>query len=739
MSAPRRESRSPSVVLRRRLAAPSEDSVTLRVVIALAVEVGIMAAVTQRAVPSGVGVAALALAPIGYVVSHRRRNRSGVVIKIAISIALLAALGQFLASVGTISSFDQARGPLAVLFLWVQVLHAFDVPRRRDLAFSMVSSTTLIAAAGAVALTTSFVWYLLGWAGLSAVWLWGSTLPRADQVAAPVSVRRVAARRPARLGFARPVVATVVVSLVAAGGVFLATPRVPATVVKTLPFSLGSNPDPLSVSPGTVVNPGAPEAGSDGVVDFAPAAYPGFSAEMDLRARGALSDEIAFRVRADQAALWRGGVLDTFDGLTWTRSTTEEESLAVTDDGVSQRVPLDDLAGEDGRRVTQTFYVARSMPNVVLGAYRAARVFFPAGGLRVDSDGGVRAPFVMDEGIVYSVVSEMPTNAPEALRRQPWPKRSVATARFLQLPDRMPERVHDLAERIVAGAQTQYDAVLAVQSWLQANTVYDLAVPREPEGVDAVDHFLFETRRGFCEHIASAMAVMLRSVGVPTRLVTGFGPGERNPFTGYYEVRFSNAHAWVEVYYPQVGWVSYDPTFGVPSLDPSWSSRFMAGAVLGAIGRFVDRVVPESVKSAVARAASAVGSVAAGAFRTWPSALGAVAVLAAAASGFAWWRRRRQRTAPPRPPDDAGEAFEELVVALAAAGHARAPAATPAELLFRVTTDGALSSEVVTNTEFVVRTFERARFAPPTRRPSDADVVRARAAAALVGSLVARR
>jgi transglutaminase-like putative cysteine protease len=724
---------------RRHATAPPEDSVTLRLVIGLAVEVGILAAVAQRAVPAGAGWAALALAPIGYVVSHRRRHRSGLVLKIAISIALLAALGQFLASVGGIASFDQARGPLAVLFLWVQVLHAFDVPRRRDLAFSMVSSTTLVAAAGAVALTTSFVWYLLAWAGLSAMWLWRSTLPRADEVVAPVSVRHISPSRSARWATARPVAATAVVALVAAGAVFLATPRVPATVVKTLPFSLGSNPDPSAVPPGAVISPGAPDAGSDGVVDFAPAAYPGFGAEMDLRARGALSDEIAFRVRADQAALWRGGVLDTFDGTSWTRSTNEEESLVVTEDGLSQRVPLDDLSGAGNRRVTQTFYVAEPMPNVVLGAYRAARVFFPAGGLRADRDGGIRAPFVMEEGMVYSVVSEMPTSTPEALRGAPWPRANASTARFLQLPDELPQRVKGLAARIVAGHRTEYDAVMAVQSWLQSNTVYDLSVPREPDGVDAVDHFLFETRRGFCEHIASAMAVMLRSVGVPTRLVTGFGPGERNAFTGYYEVRFSNAHAWVEVYYPGAGWISYDPTFGVPNVEPSWSSRFMAGAVLGAIGRFVERVVPEPVGRAVARAASTVGSVAVGAFRTWPASFGTLALLSVVAWSVWWWWRRRRRVAHPRPPDEAGEALEDLLEALAAAGHRRQPAWTPAEFLVRVTGDPELPTEVRSNAELVVRTFELARFGSPGRRPSGADVVRARAAAAHVGTVVARR
>ena len=112
-----------------------------------------------------------------------------------------------------------------------------------------------------------------------------------------------------------------------------------------------------------------------------------------------------------------------------------------------------------------------------------------------------------------------------------------------------------------AGKATEYDKVMAVQDWITANTQYDLNVPRDPPGVDTVDRFLFVTHRGFCEQIASAMAVMLRTQGIPTRLVTGFGPGTWDPLTGYYEVKQSDAHAWLEVYYPGIGWVPYDPTF----------------------------------------------------------------------------------------------------------------------------------------------------------------------------------
>ncbi len=304
---------------------------------------------------------------------------------------------------------------------------------------------------------------------------------------------------------------------------------------------------------------------------------------------------------------------------------------------------------------------------------------------------------------------------------------------YLQLPDDLPDRVGELAAHVTRGRSSWFDRVIAVQSWLQANTRYDLDVPRDPEGVDAVDHFLFETRRGYCEQIATSMALMLRTLGIPTRLVTGYGPGQRNPLTGYFEVKHSDAHAWLEVYYPGVGWVQYDPTFGVPEAAPSAASRFMAGPVFAAIGRFVSTAVPEPVKTAAGVVARSVASAGAFALRAWPIALVVLLVTALGALAFRRWHRRARRV--PRTAVEA--AFFEIVDALEPFGHDRAPNATPSEFLEHVAADPGLDRAVVEAAETVVRTFEQERFAPI--KPSEAEVARARDASALVQGLVGRR
>ncbi len=214
----------------RRPSGPPEDSIAIRLVVAAAVQVAIAAVVAQpAAVDPVIAVAALTLAPLGYWFSYRRRRHANVILKVVLSVALLAALGHFIGQVRTVTSVDQARIPLASLFLWVQVLHAFDVPRRRDLAFSIASSLILMAEAGALSLTTSFVFFLIPWAGLAGMWLSLSSRPRPDQVLMPVSVRRMAPeKRPPRLGSVRSAAVTATAAVMAAFLVFLAMPRVPA-------------------------------------------------------------------------------------------------------------------------------------------------------------------------------------------------------------------------------------------------------------------------------------------------------------------------------------------------------------------------------------------------------------------------------------------------------------------------------------------------------------------------------
>jgi transglutaminase-like putative cysteine protease len=680
---------------------PPEDSTVLRLLAAAAVEVAIVAVVAQGATDALTAVAALTLAPLGYWFSYRQRRRSAVATKAVLAVGLLVALTAFLQQVKGAVTFDEARLPLATLFLWVQVLHAFDVPRRRDLAFSMVSSVILMAEAGSLSFDTGFLLFLLPWAALTGAWLFLSGRPHPGATAEIVSERRSFVRPRRAAAPVRSVGAASLAVLAAATCVFLATPRLPGVLAQTPPFSLRAS-TPVDGYDGGVSNPGLPAHPGGGPAAFSPTAYQGFGDSVDLRARGRLSDTIVLRVRAPQAAPWRGQVYDTFDGTRWTASdATTVPLLPSSEDGsygVGQRP-------DDGRspyalthRVVQTFYVQTQQPNVLFTAADAQNVYFPAGGLRVDRYGSIRAPILLDPGLVYSVISQVPVVSVGELRSSSGTVSGFE--RYLQLPADLPSRDRALAERITAGLTTTYDRAAAVQTWLQTHTEYDLDAPPEPEGVDAVDHFLFETRRGFCEHIASAMVLLLRESGVPARFVVGFGAGERNPLTGYFDVREADAHAWVEVFYPGIGWMPYDPTFGVPNADPSVASRFIAPEVFRAVGRWLSNVLPEPVRRAAVATARAIGR------NPLPLVVAAIVVLLVVLRRTA---RRRRRGRPPIPVG-AAAAFATLAEALAATGRLRPAHRTPSEFLLEVAADPGLPPALVAEARTVVRAFERERF-----------------------------
>jgi hypothetical protein len=142
-----------------------------------------------------------------------------------------------------------------------------------------------------------------------------------------------------------------------------------------------------------------------------------------------------------------------------------------------------------------------------------------------------------------------------------------------------------LAKKITAGDTDNYDKVQSLIAWMGAHTRYSTDIPPLPAGADTVDEFLFGNRVGFCEQISTSLAVMLRSIGIPTREAVGYVPGPYDPITDLYQVRANDAHAWVQVWFPGYGWQSFDPTAVVPLANPAPGT-----AALNYVGRALRRI-----------------------------------------------------------------------------------------------------------------------------------------------------
>jgi transglutaminase-like putative cysteine protease len=318
----------------------------------------------------------------------------------------------------------------------------------------------------------------------------------------------------------------------------------------------------------------------------------GFSERVDLGMIGKvkLDPTVVMRVEfpdqkgpiAERLRLYfRGAAYDTYDGRAWSNLHPLRRMLDRTPDGAFQVPPDTKPMNAAGPRIRQDILIEALDTTVLFGVSVVDSIKGPFPVPQVDRLGGLSLPYAPSSRFQYTVVSTIaqPADQDRTAVALDYP-RSVTEA-YLQVPA-ISRRVSALAQEVTRASRTSYERVQAIERHLQQNYQYSLdvgtAVPTNP-----VEEFLFTRKTGFCEHYATAMVVLLRSLGIPARLVTGFLPGEWNDFGNYYSVRQQDAHAWVEVYFPRSGWLTFDPTPSVAVAPPML--LFVA-----TVGRFVDSV-----------------------------------------------------------------------------------------------------------------------------------------------------
>jgi transglutaminase-like putative cysteine protease len=168
----------------------------------------------------------------------------------------------------------------------------------------------------------------------------------------------------------------------------------------------------------------------------------------------------------------------------------------------------------------------------------------------------------------YRAESYVPQATAKELRAASTDYPEEISERYLSLPTTLPERVRELARKITDGMTNPYDKAKAIETYLR-NYPYDLEISAPPEGQDVTDYFLFDLKKGYCDYYATAMVVLARSSGIPARFVSGYSPGEYNAPNARYVVRELHAHSWAEVYFPEIGWVEFEPTAAQPAIDRS--------------------------------------------------------------------------------------------------------------------------------------------------------------------------
>jgi transglutaminase-like putative cysteine protease len=581
--------------------------------------------------------AAFLVAAAGHRFSHAWRHRK----RPRWLQALLAGL-MFLALAYFV--FDSVLGilganlPQANLVMLLVAATSFDLTTRRNLYSSLWMSLALVYLAAVVAWDLQFGVFVVLWV-VCLLGFWAAS-----------NLRRLGSERfdlPRR-----PVALALLPGLALGAGLFWLLPQPSASPSGPLVISL-----PSSAHFSGLEQPAVP------LVQFATDPS-GTSGNVDLRFRGRLGDSVVMYVRTGAPAYWRGLTFDRYRNGTWTVSDGAGTQFQTFHAYVDSRALGPTAVGPQLGDFVQTVRIVRPLPGVIYAAAPVESLYYPATEVRVDHFGDFYAPAPHKPGTTYSVVSHLPDYTPAALRQLSLEVPDPNDGTYRDAPTLSPDArtlARSYLDRFDPRTQ-RYDAVMALASHLQNEYRYTLATPPAPRGVDPVDYFLFDTRYGYCEMFATAAALMLRSQGIPTRLVTGYDPGEYSPTLDQTIVRERDAHAWIEVFFPGHGWVPVDPTPGFSALAATrFPDRWAASGLA--------RLIPHLSLGVPAAALTGLGALA-----LLPGLLGFLGVLIV---GLLWLRRRR----PPgraRSPAEADllRLYERLQRRLK---RQRAPAETPNE------------------------------------------------------------
>ena len=283
-----------------------------------------------------------------------------------------------------------------------------------------------------------------------------------------------------------------------------------------------------------------------------------------------LTDQPVFDASVSRRTYWRGATFDTYTGQQWLNTDQQVVSFA---EGEPFREPRYELTNV----ITATIRTLQDGQNVLFGPPQPSVTTLPVNAsvttLATNTNAAdpplavslLRSQTNLNKGSIYDVASYVTEAPPSLLRQDNTNYPDWVIQHYLQVPDELPARVRRMALRVTASASNPYDKASALETYLRGFT-YNTQIPAPPEGMDGVDYFLFDIKQGYCDYYASAMTIMLRSVGIPARFVAGYASGEYDEQTNTYVVREDNAHAWVEVFFPSYGWIQFEPTASQPSL-----------------------------------------------------------------------------------------------------------------------------------------------------------------------------
>ncbi|MEG4864171.1 MULTISPECIES: DUF3488 and DUF4129 domain-containing transglutaminase family protein [unclassified Microcoleus] len=703
----------------------TEDSLLLRILVQLLVIVGIVA--TDVASEESLNLWAVPVSIVGATWSWYRRRDRNVAAKFCIAIGMLVALFAFFTRL--VGELNDTRLVLAQLLINIQVLHSFDLPRRKDLGYSVVIGLILLSVAATISQTLTFGPLLLVFLALvlpTLVLDYRSRLglskleninPATESRSKNNNLSLFAATLSPKY-FSLLLLITVGLGL----AIFAFLPRLPGYQLRTFPVSA-----PIEYQgefdSRSILNPGYVRGGNQkgtgggkgrnpdkgpGEVDST--FYYGFNQRINQNLRGVLKPQVVMRVRSQAAGFWRVLGFDKYTGQGWEVSRNDD-AFKVNRPRWSYQFYLNPYPNAPRtQEVIQSYTILAQLPNLIPALNKPKELYFPTQEVAIDAEGGLRSPVELAEGLTYTVISNVPfrdrsllgqtgTNYPKNIRKF-----------YLDVPPEIAQKVREKTEEILLGRtrvaksdraiDSPYEKALYLAQYLKQNPNYKLvkALPYLEESEDLVEGFLFgyqntqdgkKVTGGYPDHFSTVLTIMLRSIGIPARVAGGFDTGEFNPFTGLYVVRNTDAFLMTEVYFPRYGWFGFNPIPGYPLIPASVEDNQTFSA-LESFWKWIAAWLPTPLRSGLD---SVIGfvigwiSLSLGWFlgqfaRGWVGLF--TGLISAIAFGFiGWliwqgWRKWRYRRWLAKLPPVEG-VYQQMLKDLASRGFAKQKAQTPLE------------------------------------------------------------
>ena len=554
--------------------AQPENSLLLRVLVQLLVTVGIVA--TDIAADTHMSAWAVPLSFVGAGWSWYRRSQRNITVKFLLALGMLLAIGLFFRNI--LGQLNDTRLVLAELLTQVQVLHTFDLPRRKDLGYSMVIGLILLGVAGTISQTMGFAPLLLIFLAIAIPTLivdYRSQLKLQVSPLGQIPVRNW--QLPSYLSLPR--LSLFLVIILGLGlTLFAVMPRFPGYQLQTFPVSSPLNVEEARFenveqgirNPGyRAGNLGENQGNAPGQVDSK--SYYGFSSQVNQNLRGELVPQEVMRVRSQAPGFWRVLAFDRYKGQGWDISR-EKQVIKIKRPGWTYRFFIaPPFTKAKTKEVIQSYTAVTDLPNVIPALAHSREIFFPTQEIGLDAEGGIRSPMGLIDGFTYSVVSDVAYRNQGELEQARSTYPELITKYYLQVPSTIATNIKQQTEKLLGRSPkpltNPYQKALFLAQRLKQTFRIQPKLPFLKENEDLVETFL-QVEGGLPDHFATAYTIMLRSVGIPARLVAGFNPGQFNPFTGYYTVKNTDAFMMTEVYFPDYGWFAFNPLPGMELIPP---------------------------------------------------------------------------------------------------------------------------------------------------------------------------